>query len=130
MYSSFCQGFDHIFVQVKTKTLDIPVKPNLGAESHDADFVPIVRSGAWTDIGFRSSMEDVYICADNFTSDYGLKNATDGPNAFYGVLFSFSLFSLYILMWDIRECYWLFFGANDVCGTHDFIRALSPHIHL
>ncbi|KAJ6743641.1 PROTEIN PHOSPHATASE 2C [Salix viminalis] len=70
---------------VKTKTLDIPVKPNLGAESHDADFVPIVRSGAWTDIGFRSSMEDVYICADNFISDYGLKNATDGPNAFYGV---------------------------------------------
>ncbi|KAB5553300.1 hypothetical protein DKX38_010611 [Salix brachista] len=84
MYSSFCQGFDQIFVQVKTKALDIPVKPNLGAESHDADFVPIVRSGAWTDIGFRSSMEDVYICADNFMSDYGLKNATDGPNAFYG----------------------------------------------
>ncbi|KAG5244332.1 protein phosphatase [Salix suchowensis] len=85
MYSSFCQGFDQIFVQVKTKTLDIPVKPNLGAESHDADFVLIVRSGAWTDIGFRSSMEDVYICADNFMSDYGLKNAIDGPNAFYGV---------------------------------------------
>ncbi|XP_011019748.1 PREDICTED: probable protein phosphatase 2C 57 [Populus euphratica] len=70
---------------VKTKTLDISVKPNLGAENHDADFVPIVRSGAWADIGFRSSMEDVYICADSFMSDYGLKNATDGPNAFYGV---------------------------------------------
>ncbi|XP_061963804.1 probable protein phosphatase 2C 22 [Populus nigra] len=70
---------------VKTKKLDISVKPNLGAENHDADFVPIVRSGAWADIGFRSSMEDVYICADNFMSDYGLKNATDGPNAFYGV---------------------------------------------
>ncbi|KAJ6915085.1 protein phosphatase 2C 22 isoform X1 [Populus alba x Populus x berolinensis] len=70
---------------VKTKTLDISVKPILGAEKHDADFVPIVRSGAWTDIGFRSSMEDVYIRADNFMSDYGLKNATDGPNAFYGV---------------------------------------------
>ncbi|KAG6770689.1 hypothetical protein POTOM_026378 [Populus tomentosa] len=69
---------------VKTKTLDISVKPNLGAEKHDADFVPIVRSGAWADIGFRSSMEDVYIRADNFMSDYGLKNATDGPNAFYG----------------------------------------------
>ncbi|KAJ6994995.1 hypothetical protein D5086_013865 [Populus alba] len=70
---------------VKTKTLDISVKPNLGAEKHDADFVPIVRSGACADIGFRSSMEDVYIRADNFMSDYGLKNATDGPNAFYGV---------------------------------------------
>ena len=90
MHSSFCQGFDQIFVQVKTKTLDISVKPNLGAEKHDADFVPIVRSGAWADIGFRSSMEDVYIRADNFMSDYGLKNANVGPNAFYGVLFSFS----------------------------------------
>ncbi|KAJ6924685.1 protein phosphatase 2C 22 isoform X1 [Populus alba x Populus x berolinensis] len=70
---------------VKTKTLDISVKPNLGEEKHDADFVPIVRSGACADIGFRSSMEDVYIRADNFMSDYGLKNATDGPNAFYGV---------------------------------------------
>jgi protein phosphatase 2C family protein 2/3 len=90
MYSSFCQGFDQIFVQVKTKKLDISVKPNPGAENHDADFFPIVRSGAWADIGFRSSMEDVYMCADNFMSDYGLKNATDGPNAFYGVLFSFS----------------------------------------
>ena len=90
MHSSFCQGFDQIFVQVKTKTLDISVKPNLGPEKHDADFVPIVRSGAWADIGFRSCMEDVYIRADNFMSDYGLKNATGGPNAFYGVLFSFS----------------------------------------
>ncbi|KAH8504266.1 hypothetical protein Peur_046150 [Populus x canadensis] len=70
---------------VKTKKLDISVKPNPGAENHDADFFPIVRSGAWADIGFRSSMEDVYMCADNFMSDYGLKNATDGPNAFYGV---------------------------------------------
>ncbi|KAG6739329.1 hypothetical protein POTOM_056923 [Populus tomentosa] len=70
---------------VKTKTLDISVKPQLGAENHDADFIPIIRSGAWADIGFRSSMEDVYICADNFMSDYGLKNAIDGPNSFYGV---------------------------------------------
>ena len=77
-------------MQVKTKTLDISVKPQLGAENHDADFIPIIRSGACADIGFRSSMEDVYICADNFMSDYGLKNANDGPNSFYGVLFSFS----------------------------------------
>ncbi|CAK7353516.1 unnamed protein product [Dovyalis caffra] len=70
---------------LKTKTLDISVKPQLGAENHNVDFVPIVRSGAWADIGFRSSMEDVYVCADNFMSDHGLKNATDEPNAFYGV---------------------------------------------
>ncbi|KAG6740375.1 hypothetical protein POTOM_055824 [Populus tomentosa] len=85
IYSSCCRDFDLIFVQVKTKTLDISVKPQLGAENHDAAFIPIIRSGACADIGFRSSMEDVYICADNFMSDYGLKNANDGPNSFYGV---------------------------------------------
>jgi protein phosphatase 2C family protein 2/3 len=90
IYSSCCRDFDLIFVQVKTKTLDISVKPQLGAENHDADFIPIIRSGAWADIGFRSSMEDVFLCADNFMNDYGLKNAIDGPNSFYGVLVSFS----------------------------------------
>ncbi|GLU10246.1 hypothetical protein SLE2022_270650 [Rubroshorea leprosula] len=54
-------------------------------ENHDANFMPIVRSGAWTDIGFRPSMEDVYLRLDNFILDYGLENFTDGPSAFYGV---------------------------------------------
>lgn len=58
-----------------------------------AQFVPIVRSGAWTDIGFRPSMEDVYVCVDNFMHAYGLKDLPDGPNAFYGVcLLSLTLY--------------------------------------
>lgn len=74
-------------------TLDISVEPELVVEDRIADFIPIVRSGAWADIGFRTSMEDVYICIDNFMSDYGIKNAIDGPNAFYGVFLPF-LFDL------------------------------------
>ncbi|XP_065851499.1 probable protein phosphatase 2C 22 [Euphorbia lathyris] len=70
---------------VKTRASDIPVEPVLGLENHNADFLPIVRSGAWADVGVRSSMEDVYICIDNFVSAYGLNSVADEPNAFYGV---------------------------------------------
>ncbi|KAJ8751779.1 hypothetical protein K2173_025965 [Erythroxylum novogranatense] len=52
----------------------------------DSAFTPVIRSGAWADIGFRPSMEDVFLCVDNFMTDYGIKNTViDGPNAFYGV---------------------------------------------
>lgn len=70
--------------QVKTRTSDISVESEL---DHNSDFIPIVRSGAWKDIGFRPSMEDVYICIDDFGSDCGLGNVVNGPNAFYGVIF-------------------------------------------
>ncbi|XP_043687141.1 probable protein phosphatase 2C 57 isoform X2 [Telopea speciosissima] len=51
----------------------------------ETEFIPIVRSGGWADIGFRQSMEDAYICVDNFTQVYGLKSFCEGPSAFYGV---------------------------------------------
>ncbi|KAK4798737.1 hypothetical protein SAY86_031063 [Trapa natans] len=50
-----------------------------------SDFIPTIRSGAWADIGFRSRMEDAYVCVDNFAQDFGLENTSGGPNAFYGV---------------------------------------------
>jgi len=63
----------------------------------ETEFLPVVRSGAWTDIGIRSSMEDVYVCVDDFTTQYGLEHITEVPNAFYGVSFclllAFYLFS-------------------------------------
>ncbi|KAJ9183978.1 hypothetical protein P3X46_007770 [Hevea brasiliensis] len=89
-----CFGLDNSPVSCKktlvrhqslTRTSDISVEPELGAENQDTDFIPIVRSGACEDIGFRPSMEDVYICIDNFMSDRGLDNVVNGPNAFYGV---------------------------------------------
>ncbi|KAA8525357.1 hypothetical protein F0562_007225 [Nyssa sinensis] len=64
---------------VTTKTSDLRV------EDCETKFIPILRSGAWADVGFRSSMEDVYVCADNFVSDFGVKSFNEEPNAFYGV---------------------------------------------
>ncbi|EXB94130.1 putative protein phosphatase 2C 22 [Morus notabilis] len=70
---------------MKTKPSNVSAEAGIGVEDCQAQFVPIVRSGAWTDIGFRKSMEDVYVCVDNFMHAYGLKDLPDGPNAFYGV---------------------------------------------
>ncbi|CBI20977.3 hypothetical protein VitviT2T_004740 [Vitis vinifera] len=70
---------------LKMKTTENSVESGLSVEDHETDFIPIVRSGAWTDVGFRKSMEDVYVCVDNFTSEYGFKNLNEEPNAFYGV---------------------------------------------
>ncbi|XP_059658073.1 probable protein phosphatase 2C 22 isoform X2 [Cornus florida] len=70
---------------VKTKTLDISIETEPQVENCETEFIPILRSGAWTDIGFRSTMEDVYVCADNFMHDYGVKNFNEGPSAFYGI---------------------------------------------
>lgn len=70
---------------MKTKTSDLSVEPGVGLEDPEPEFTPIVRSGACADVGFRSNMEDVYVCMDNFTRDNGLKSFTDGPSAFYGV---------------------------------------------
>lgn len=71
---------------MKTKTSDLSVEPGVALEDPEPEFTPIVRSGACADVGFRSNMEDVYVCMDNFTRDNGLKSFTDGPSAFYGVI--------------------------------------------
>ncbi|XP_020080445.1 probable protein phosphatase 2C 57 isoform X1 [Ananas comosus] len=71
--------------QVKTRSVNVSSEPEMSSENCETEFVPIVRSGGWADIGFRQSMEDVYVCCDNFMQDYGLKNFCDGPYAFYGV---------------------------------------------
>ncbi|CAD5186689.1 unnamed protein product [Musa acuminata subsp. malaccensis] len=68
----------------KTEGLDVPVEDEKSNEDFETDFLPIVRSGAWADIGIRPTMEDAYVCCDNFIQEYGLKNS-GGPNAFYGV---------------------------------------------
>ncbi|KAI7735244.1 hypothetical protein M8C21_030818, partial [Ambrosia artemisiifolia] len=66
---------------VRTRIGDASVQP----EDCKPEFLPILRSGAWADIGFRGSMEDVYICTDSFVNDYGGKNPIEGPAAFYAV---------------------------------------------
>ncbi|KAI3875045.1 hypothetical protein MKW98_019618 [Papaver atlanticum] len=65
---------------------DVSFGPPVVGELYETEFIPIVRSGAWTDIGFRPNMEDAYICVDDFVNDYGIKNFFGkGPGAFYGV---------------------------------------------
>lgn len=66
--------------------LDVSVEPVLGVENNEMEFIPVIRSGAWSDIGIRTTMEDVFLCVDNFVRD-GLNSLTDGPSAFYGVYF-------------------------------------------
>ncbi|KAI5669461.1 hypothetical protein M9H77_19314 [Catharanthus roseus] len=69
---------------VPSRTSDISLE-GLSINSYGTEFTPVPRSGAWTDIGSRSTMEDVYVRTDDFMHDYRLKNANQGPSAFYGV---------------------------------------------
>ena len=69
----------------------ISIETRLSVEDLESEFIPILRSGGGADVGVRSSMEDVYVCVDNFMRDYGIKNFNEEPNAFYGV-FSFPAF--------------------------------------
>lgn len=54
-------------------------------ETIDTEYIPVMRSGGWADIGSRRTMEDVYICCDNFMQDFGFESIEQGPSAFYGV---------------------------------------------
>ncbi|CAA2966532.1 probable phosphatase 2C 22 [Olea europaea subsp. europaea] len=81
MMITFCQEL----WQVKTRSSNISTEPIRNPDDSEIDFIPILRSGAWSDIGIRPSMEDVYVCADNLMLDYGVKKSNEGPNAFYGV---------------------------------------------
>ncbi|KAF7830246.1 putative protein phosphatase 2C 22 isoform X1 [Senna tora] len=70
---------------MKTNVSGVSTESGDVIEDCKSEFLPKLRSGACANIGFRSSMEDVYVCVDNFMLDYGHKNHTDGPSAFYGV---------------------------------------------
>lgn len=48
-------------------------------------FVPILRSGRWTDIGGRSYMEDFHVLIDDLTDFLARELMLARPRAFYGV---------------------------------------------
>ncbi|XP_004501295.1 probable protein phosphatase 2C 22 [Cicer arietinum] len=73
----------HASLQTKTKLSDVSAEDV--TEDIQSDFLPKLRSGGYADVGFRSCMEDVYVCVDNFMQDHELKKHIDEPNAFYGV---------------------------------------------
>lgn len=67
------------------KNSGFPVEPELSGKNGKPDYIPVVRSGACTDIGKRNNMEDAYFCCDNFADEYDFKHTGNGPSAFYGV---------------------------------------------
>lgn len=71
--------------QSKVKVSETSIETSLALNESERDFIPVIRSGAWADMGIRKTMEDVYICVDDFMRDYGFDDSIDRPNAFYGV---------------------------------------------
>lgn len=54
-------------------------------ENVATNFIPVLRSGGWADIGDRDCMEDTHICIDSFVDKFGFPPIEEGPGAFYGV---------------------------------------------
>ncbi|XP_078434475.1 putative protein phosphatase 2C 47 [Wolffia australiana] len=48
-------------------------------------FLPVFRSGSWSEMGPKSYMEDEHICIDNLTCHLGSEVDLPSPGAFYGV---------------------------------------------
>jgi len=59
--------------------------PDAALESSILQFVPIIRSGSFSDIGPRRYMEDEHICIDDLSSHLGSSFKSPKPSAFYGV---------------------------------------------
>eukprot|EP01018_Ginkgo_biloba_P013636 Gb_30692 [translate_table: standard] len=49
------------------------------------DFMPILRSGYWSDIGGRLYMEDAHVCITDLAKTFGCASFGESPVAFYGV---------------------------------------------
>ncbi|XP_050214186.1 probable protein phosphatase 2C 27 [Mercurialis annua] len=50
-----------------------------------ANFVPVLRSGEWSDIGCRPYMEDTHICISDLAKNFGYGVLSGESIAFYGV---------------------------------------------
>lgn len=50
-----------------------------------SNFIPVLRSGEWSDIGGRSAMEDTHICINDLAKNYGHNSLADEVISFYGV---------------------------------------------
>ncbi|KAL2929863.1 putative protein phosphatase 2C 27 [Bienertia sinuspersici] len=50
-----------------------------------SDFLPILRSGEWSDIGGRDYMEDTHVCISDLAKDFDSETVYDEAVSFYGV---------------------------------------------
>ncbi|URE18022.1 hypothetical protein MUK42_12258 [Musa troglodytarum] len=49
------------------------------------DFVPVIRSGEWSDIGGRDRMEDTHVCISDLAKKFGYHSTDGSVISFYGV---------------------------------------------
>ncbi|KAG0459096.1 hypothetical protein HPP92_022224 [Vanilla planifolia] len=57
----------------------------LGLPSLASPLEPVFRSGSWSEIGPKTSMEDEHLCIDNLVEHLGIDANFLAPGAFYGV---------------------------------------------
>uniref|UniRef100_A0A1J3IP99 protein-serine/threonine phosphatase n=1 Tax=Noccaea caerulescens TaxID=107243 RepID=A0A1J3IP99_NOCCA len=62
-----------------------PEEDDDDCSSSDSFYVPVIRSGSYTDIGPRRFMEDEHICIDDLSSRVGSLYKLPKPSAFYAV---------------------------------------------
>lgn len=55
------------------------------AEEKHSNFIPMLRSGEWSDIGHRPYMEDTHICIPDLARSFNSKLIGDESVSFYGV---------------------------------------------
>ncbi|XP_066373308.1 probable protein phosphatase 2C 27 [Miscanthus floridulus] len=58
-----------------------------------SNFVPVIRSGDWSDIGGRQYMEDTHVCIPDLAKNFGFPSLDNEVVSFYGV----SIFSISII---------------------------------
>ncbi|CAN6190493.1 unnamed protein product [Urochloa humidicola] len=50
-----------------------------------SNFIPIIRSGDWSDIGGRQYMEDTHVCIPDLAKNFGFPSLNNEAVSFYGV---------------------------------------------
>ncbi|KAK6796552.1 hypothetical protein RDI58_004253 [Solanum bulbocastanum] len=67
---------------LESPTQILPLK---SSSSDDSEYVPIFRSGSYSEIGPKPNMEDEHICINDLCKHIGLSKGLLSPGAFYGV---------------------------------------------
>lgn len=62
------------------------------------NFVPTLRSGEWSDIGGRPSMEDTYICIGDLAEKFGNNALSEEAISFYGVSYLIDYAILHVVI--------------------------------
>lgn len=72
-------------MQVENETSETAATESVAVAVAVAEYMPVIRSGGWMDIGVRKSMEDTHLIVDDLVERAGSLLVSEGPGAFYGV---------------------------------------------